>query len=404
MNSGLSKARLGDMHEIMFGHVERGALPGLVSVVSRNGDTYVDTIGNKTVGGRDSMRRDTIFRITSMTKPITAVAAMILVEECKLRLDEPVDRLLPELANRRVLRHIDSQLDDTVPAERRITVRDLLTFKMGFGALLVPPGTYPIQQAVAELGIGTLGPPTPPIAHAPDEWMKRLGSLPLMRQPGEAWLYNTGSYVLGVLIARASGKPFDEFLKERIFDPLAMKDTTFSATRSAVSRLAHAYRFDPESQSLTVLDPAEGSQWATDPTFFDGGAGLLSTADDYFSFAQMMLNRGTYGKNNNYRILSSLSIELMTTDQLTREQQVEAAPFLGANSGWGLGVSVVRNRDSISAVPGRFGWSGGYGTSWFTDPNENAIGILLTQRMWSSPSPPEVVQDFLTSAYLSFDR
>jgi len=404
MVSGLSKARLGDMHEIMFKHVDRGSLPGLVTVVSRNGDAYVDVIGNKAMGGRDSMRRDTIFRITSMTKPITAVAAMILVEECKLRLDEPVDRLLPELANRRVLKRIDGPLDETVPARRRITVRDLLTFQMGFGALLVPPGTYPIQQAVADLGIGTLGPPTPPIAHAPDEWVKRLGTLPLMAQPGDTWMYNTGSYVLGVLIARASGKRFDEFLKERIFDPLGMKDTTFSATRSAVTRLAPAYRFDHEADALTVFDPAEGSQWATDPTFLDGGAGLLSTADDYLAFAQMMLNKGTYGKHGNYRILSSLSIELMTTNQLTAEQQKEASPFLGPNSGWGLGVSVVNKRDSISAMPGRFGWNGGYGTSWFTDPKEGAIGILLTQRMWSSPSPPEVVQDFFTAAYLSFDR
>ncbi len=401
MANGLSKIRMGNLRELMFAHVESGAIPGLITVVSRHQDTFVDAIGVKTIGSRDSMRRDTIFRITSMTKPITAVAAMILAEECKIRLDEPVDRLLPELANRRVLRTIASELNDTLPAKRRITVRDLLTFQMGFGVLLVPPGTYPIQRAVSELGIGTLGPPTPAIALTPDEWMKRLGSLPLMHQPGEAWMYNTGSAVLGVLIARASGMPFENFLKERIFDPLGMKDTTFSVTRSSLNRLATQYSLDPETNALTVFDPIEGSQWATPPAFPDGSAGLLSTADDYLAFAQMMLNKGKVG---NSRILSKLSVDAMITNQIPREHQPNASLFLGDSSGWGMGVSVVTKRDGIASVPGRFGWDGGYGTSWFTDPHEQTLGILLTQRMWSSPLPPEVRQDFYTSAYLAIEH
>ena len=152
------------------------------------------------------MQRDTIFRIASMTKPITAAAAMILVEECKLRLDDPVDPWLPELANRRVLKDISSPLEDTVPANRPITLRDLLTFRMGFGSVMAMPGTHPIQRAVNEQQIGGDGPPKPAETPNPDEWMRRLGALPLMCQPGERWMYNTGSDVLGVLIARASGQ------------------------------------------------------------------------------------------------------------------------------------------------------------------------------------------------------
>src|SRR5438552_2514713 len=167
------------MHDVMAGHVERGELPGLVTLVSRRDEVHVDAIGMKALGGSDPMRRDTIFRIASMTKPITAAATMILVEECKLRLDEPVDRLLPELANRKVLKRLDGPLDDTVPANRSVTVRDLLTFRMGFGMIMGPPNVYPIQVAMAEAGVAS-GPILPSLA--PDEWMKRLGSLPLLHQ------------------------------------------------------------------------------------------------------------------------------------------------------------------------------------------------------------------------------
>src|SRR5712691_11262797 len=147
---GLSKERVVRMHDVMAGYVERGDVPGIVTLVSRGGESHVDAIGVKAIGGSDPIRRDTIFRISSMTKPITAVATMILVEDCRLRLDEPVDEWLPELANRRVLRRIDSQLDDTVAAKRPITVRDLLTFRPGFGMLLAEPGSYPVQKALDE--------------------------------------------------------------------------------------------------------------------------------------------------------------------------------------------------------------------------------------------------------------
>lgn len=232
---GLSKARLDRMHKVMGDHVARGRVPGLVTLVSRRGETHVDAIGMKASGGQDPMRRDTIFRIASMTKPVTAVAAMILVEEAKLRLDEPVDRWLPELANRQVLRAIDSALDDTVPAKRAITLRDLLTFRLGIGAVMAYPPRYPIQTAMAEAGVAP-GPNLP--AHAPDELMKRFGSLPLVHQPGERWMYHSGSDILGVLIARVTGQTLEAFLRERIFDPLGMKDTAFSVPAADADRLA----------------------------------------------------------------------------------------------------------------------------------------------------------------------
>src|SRR5918999_3175998 len=216
MSTGeFAEARLDRMHDVMAGYVEGGVVPGIVTLVSRRGETHVDAIGTKAFGGSDPMRRDTIFRVASVTKPIVAAAAMILVEECALRLDEPVDPWLPELADRRVLSAIDGPLDHTVPAHRPITLRDLLTFRLGMGGVMVFPPRYPIQQAMAEAGVAP-GPTLP--AHAPDELMKRFGSLPLVHQPGERWLYNSGSDILGVLIARASGHALERFLRERIFE------------------------------------------------------------------------------------------------------------------------------------------------------------------------------------------
>jgi hypothetical protein len=173
MSGGLSKARLTRMQDRMSGHVERGYVPGILTLVSRRGDTHVHAVGSKALDRGDPMRRDTIFRITSMTKPITAVATMILVEDCKLRLDEPIERLLPELANRRVLKSLESPLDDTVPASRSVIVRDLLTFRLGLGIIFGPPNLYPIQRAINDMAITGFGPPMQSTPHDPDEWMRR---------------------------------------------------------------------------------------------------------------------------------------------------------------------------------------------------------------------------------------
>ena len=399
--AGLSGARLARMHDVMAGYVERGEVPGLVTLVSRRGEVHVDAIGTQALADPAPMRRDTIFRISSMTKPITAAATMILVEECKLRLDEPVDRWLPELAERKVLKRLDGPLDDTMPAKRPITVRDLLTFRMGFGQMMAPPDAYPILQAASEQQIG-MGPPSPSSMPAPDEWMRRLGSLPLMHQPGEQWMYNTGSDVLGVLLARASGQPLETFLRERIFEPLEMRDTGFSVPAASLDRLATSYWTDPTSGKLTVYDQARGGQWSRPPAFPSGAGGLVSTIDDYLAFGQMMLSQGKHG---NERILSRLSVEVMTTDQLTPEQKAVSGlvPGYFDSHGWGFGVSVVTRRDGIAAVPGRYGWDGGLGTSWYSDPREEMVIILMTQRAWTSPSPPDVCLDFWTSAYQAID-
>ena len=393
---GLSKARLGRLHDVMAGCVERGEVPGLVALVSRRGEVHVDAIGAMALGGSEPIRRDTIFRISSMTKPIIAAATLILVEECTLRLDEPVDRLLPELADRRVLTRIDGPLDDTVPAHRPITVRDLLTFRLGFGQMMAPPDAYPILKSASEQQIG-MGPPSPSTMPAPDEWMRRLGTLPLMHQPGERWMYNTGSDVLGVLIARAAGQPLEMFLRDRLFAPLGMADTGFSVPVSTLDRLATSYWVAPETGALVLYDEAVGGQWSRPPAFPSGAGGLVSTVDDYLTFGQMLLNQGKHGST---RILSRPSVEAMTTDQLTAGQRASAGPFLGDNRGWGFGVSVVTKRDDVVAVPGRFGWDGGLGTSWSSDPKEDMVAILMTQCLGF---PSGVYTDFWTLAYQAID-
>lgn len=397
---GLSKARLGRIHDVMAGYVERGDVPGIVSLVSRRGEVHVDAIGKLAIDG-DPIRRDSIFRISSMTKPITAAAAMVLVEECELRLDEPVDRLLPELADRKVLRRLDGPLDDTLPAKRPITVRDLLTFRMGFGIVLAPPGMYPIQTAMDEqrLGQGMPSPETPP---APEEWIRRLGTLPLMHQPGEQWMYNTGSDVLGVLIARVSGQPLETFLRERIFEPLGMKDTSFSVPPENFNRLATSYWTNPETGARERYDAAEGGQWSRPPAFPSGAAGLVSTIDDYLAFGQMMLNKGKLGSE---RILARPTVETMTTDHLTPEQKAisDFVPGFWDSRGWGFGVSVITRHDSVAAMTGRYGWDGGLGTSWYSDPREDLVTILMTQQAWTSPNPADVRLDFWTLAYQAID-
>jgi CubicO group peptidase (beta-lactamase class C family) len=399
--AGLSKDRLVRLHDRLAGYVERGEVPGLVALVSRRGEVHVEVIGNKTRDRSVPVRRDTIFRIASMSKPITAAATMILVEECKLRLDEPVDRLLPELAGRKVLKRLDGPLDDTVPANRSITVRDLLTFRLGFGLIFASPDTYPIQKALSEQRLGQ-GPPSPSTTPAPDEWIRRFGMLPLLHQPGEKWMYHTGADVLGVLIARASGQPFESFLRERLFEPLGMKDTGFCVPATKLDRLATSYWTNPATGTIEVFDKADGGQWSRPPAFPSGGGGLVSTVDDYLAFSQMMLNKGKLAR---VRILSRPSVETMTADHLTPEQK-SASGFVAGffdNRGWGFGMSVVTKRVDPSGPVGQFGWDGGLGTSWRCDPQEGLQMILLTQRAWTSATPPPVCLDFWTSAYQAID-
>jgi CubicO group peptidase (beta-lactamase class C family) len=393
---GLSKPRLERMHRVLSEYVEHGLMPGLVALVSRHDDLHVETLGTMSLGRSAPMRRDTIFRVASMSKPVTAVAAMILVEKCRLRLDESIESWLPELANRRVLRTLDSEPDDTVPALRPITVRDLLTFRMGFGSVIAMPSTYPIQKLIRERRVGADGPLRPSRLPAGDEWLKRLGSLPWMAQPGERWLYHVSADVLGVLIARVSGRSLGTFLRERIFEPLGMKDTGFHVPPDRIGRLASSYSLSHRHHSLVAFDDAANSAWRAPPSFESGGGGLVSTVDDYLALYRMLLNKGRFGRE---RILSRAAVELMTSDQLTPEQRVGSDIFFGGYRSWGFGMGVDIVRDQTFHNPGRFGWDGGFGTSGYTDPAEQLIGLLFTQRMMDSPKPPKVFTDFWTLTY-----
>jgi CubicO group peptidase (beta-lactamase class C family) len=316
-----------------------------------------------------------------------------------MRLDDSIEPWLPELANRRVMKSLSS-LEDTVPAERPITVRDLLTYRMGFGSVMAMPDTYPIQKLIREHGIGGDGPPLPAQAPMTDEWLKRLASLPWMAQPGTKWLYHVSGDVLGLLVSRIAGMPLGAFFHERIFGPLGMKDTGFYVPEEKIDRLATSYRFNHSTNVLEIYDDARQSQWATPPPLESGGGGLVGTVDDYFSFCRMMLNKG---KHRTEQILSPASVELMTSDQLTPANRAGSELFFGDFSSWGLGMAVDTGRREIYHSPGRFGWTGGLGTTAYTDPANGVVGILFTQRMMDSPEPPKFFTDFWTLAYAALE-
>jgi CubicO group peptidase (beta-lactamase class C family) len=405
-----SPERLARMQAAMRCYIDSGWAPGLVAYVYHRGREHVDVAGTMAFGSNEPMRRDTIFRLASMTKPVTAVGAMILLEECRLRLDDPVDEWLPELKDRQVLRTIESPLDDTVPATRPLTLRDLLTFRSGYGEVgFLSPGS-PLQRAMSEAGL-TLA--DWPFTVTPDEYLQRLGKLPLAHQPGERWLYHTAFEILGVLIARVSGTSLGAFLRERIFEPLGMADTGFFVVPDRLDRLpacyGRAFPMAPHyrmqgatSGELVVLHEARGGHYAKPPIFESGGGGLVSTVADMAAFGLMLLNRGTYGRA---RILSRLSVELMTMDHLTREQKA-LSPFFEKFwdiRSWGLGIGVTTARHDLGCGPGCFGWDGAFGTSWYVDPKEQLLGILMIQRRPDALSLPPITQDFWTSAYQLID-
>jgi CubicO group peptidase (beta-lactamase class C family) len=394
-SAAFSQARLARMERVMRRHVEEGDIPGVVWAVHRNGETHFGAAGTFRLNGEGApMARDTIFRVASIGKPITAAAAMMLVEDGVLRLDDPVDEYLPELANRKVLKSLESPLDDTVPAKRAITLRDLLTLRLGLGAIMVWPSVHPIQKAMEERGVA----PGPVLFHAgsQDEFMKRIGELPLVHQPGEGWLYHTGMEVAGVLISRASGKSFGDFLKERIFEPLGMKDSAFYVPAEKQRRLPACYFRDPQTGVFSEFDPSGGTGFLSPPSFEAGGGGLVQAIDDYLVFARMLLGKGEV---DGVRLLSRSSVELMTTDLISEAHKAANPFFFPEGGGWGLGMSVATKKVDVFVNPGRFGWNGGFGTSAYADPKEGLIGVLFTQRMMDSPSAPAVFTDFWNQAY-----
>jgi CubicO group peptidase (beta-lactamase class C family) len=379
---------------ILQRHIESGYMTGAVALIGHGEHAEVIEIGQPAEQHPRSIRRDCVFRIASMTKPITAAATMLLVERQILRLSDPISRWLPELAHRRVLRRLDGSLDDTVPEKRPITIEDLLTFRCGWGIIMAPADTYPIQRQIAQLGLLGFGAPDPSNQLHPDEWLKRLATLPLMSQPGEAWLYNTGSYILGVLLARVTGRSLPDLLRAQIFEPLGMRDTGFFVPESARNRLVSAYRL--EAGHTTLYDSSAASAWSTPPTFPDGGAGLVSTADDYFAFAHLLLGGGRAGQ---LRILSEASVAAMTTDHITTAQREGGAAILGQGRGWGFGLSVVGGLSDPPLPQGSIGWNGGLGTSWQSDPRTGVTALLLTQTLFTSPTAPTVHQEFQRAVF-----
>jgi CubicO group peptidase (beta-lactamase class C family) len=373
------------LHETALDHVGDDRVPGLVALVARGEQVHIEALGTLAVGGAP-VARDSLFRIASTTKPITAAATLAVADEGLIDIDEPVDRLLPELARPRVLARTDGPLDDTVPARRPITARDLLTFTFGFGVameMFTSPGPLPVVTAADELRLATLGPPDPDVQPDPDTWIAGLGSLPLLAQPGERWLYNTGASVLGVLLARAAGQPLAEVLRTRVFEPLGMRDTAFWTAQT--DRLATCYAPTPAG---LVSHDEPGGAWSRPPAFGDGAAGLISTADDLLAFARMLLRGGS-------PVLSASAVRAMTTDQLTAEQKARGGlgPDFFTGRSWGFCQAVLDN--------GAFGWDGGLGTSWLVDPGQDLTVIVLTQRMFESAEPPLVHRDIQAAAYAS---
>ena len=402
---GFSSKRLARVRDVLERHVDAGYVPGAVAVVARHGEVQVEAVGNLAFEGEGSgtpMAADTICRTGSMTKPVVAACAMTLVEDGTLRLDDPVDELLPELADMTVLADPNGPLEETVPAERPVTLRDLLAFTFGTGIVVAEPGTVPIADALNAL----LGEePAPP----PDEWIGRLGALPLVYQPGERWMYHTAANVTGVLIARATGMSFGDALRERICEPLGMKDTGFSVADENIGRLSTAYQLDNATGELVIEDGPDG-YWSRPQAFEDGGGGLVSTAGDYLAFASALLAGGI---RNGERVLSRPSVTLMTTDHLTPAQKAVSGfqPGYFDDIGWGLGMSVRTRRAHLGPWPvsypplasvGSYGWPGIYGTGWYNDPAEDLTTILMIQR---APAPPglPILFDFWTAAYQAID-
>ena len=348
--------------------VDAGLLSGAVTVVWQGGEVVqVNELGYRDVEARLPMQRDTMFRIASMTKPVTVAAAMTLVDEGRLALTDPVTKWLPELSDLRVMTDVRGSLDDTVPAERPITVDDLMTHRSGLAYVFSVLG--PLARAY-----GTL-------SHRQDQdsWLADLAKLPLAHQPGARLTYSVSTDVLGIALSRIEGKPLAEVLRERMLEPLGMPDTGFSVGSNGRARAATMYRLDGDTLRHDSMGPAP----IKDPPLCSGGAGLWSTADDYLRFVRMLLGFGTV---DGTRVLSEESARLMRTDRLTEEQR--RYPFLGMpywiGRGFGLNLSVVTDPAKSRQLfgpggKGTFTWPGAYGTWWQADPSADLILLYLIQ-------------------------
>ena len=392
--TGFDAARLARIDAMVQGYIDAKQIPGAVTLVARHGEiVHVSVQGQKAFDGNDPMRRDTLFRVYSMSKPITSVATLMLYEEGKLRLTDPVSQWIPELAKPRVLRDPNGPLDATDPSPSEITVRDLLTHCSGLVYSFTTEGV--LAKAYEAAGVSGAGSPL-----TAAEWAARLGKLPLAHAPGTKWNYSVSTDVLGLLVERVSGMPFAEFLEKRVFAPLGMKDTAFFVPPAKLDRLATNYM--PNAQgSLDVLDAPATSTYRTAPSFPSGGGGLVSTVDDYARFALMLAGGGKLG---DVRILSRKTVELMATNHLNATEQ-DSFGLRGyrvfAGNGFGLGVMVqteVAGTRALGSI-GKHGWGGAAGTWYWVDPKEDLVAVLMIQRMSFGGPPILISRDFETAVY-----
>ncbi|MEU1736548.1 serine hydrolase domain-containing protein [Streptosporangium sp. NPDC020145] len=405
VGNGFTTAGMARLRGLLNRYVESGQIPGLVALVSRGEEVHVEAAGTMRHDGGPAMRRDTIFRMASTTKPVTMAAAMVLLDECRIRLDDPVQEWLPELADRQVLVRPDGPLDDTVPAHRPITVRDVLSSTFGLGIDL-PLMAAPIGAKIMEVAYYS---PAAGSAVDPDAWLRLLGGIPLSYQPGQRWQYELSHDVLSMLVARVTGQTLGDFLGERVFEPLGMRDTGFWVGEAAIDRLPPCYMPDPGTGEFHVWDEAAGGSFSKPPMFHRGGGGLVSTVDDYHTYFRMLLAGGVH---HGRRILSRPAVELMTTNRLGAEVQalrhqmavsnVHLSYGQGQHGGWGFGMAVRTHRGDYSPI-GQFGWDGGTGTSVYADPRHGVTGILLTQVGLSVPAPARLIHDFWTTVYQAID-
>ncbi|RAO29700.1 uncharacterized protein PSN13_04898 [Micromonospora saelicesensis] len=393
-SGGFSSKRLARLQGLLERHVESGFVPGMVVVLARHGEVHVEATGHLAFDGPGSqtpMAIDTICRLGSMSKPVVAACAMTLVEDCTLRLDDPVDDLLPELADMTVLADPHGPLNDTVPAERPITLRDVLDGTLGTGMVPAEPGTVPIADALDALEY-----------QSPDEWIRQLGDLPLVHQPGDRWMYDTAANVTGVLIARATGMSFGDAVRERVCKPLGMTDTAFSVGSESIGRFATAYEQDNAATGEPVVEDAPDGRFSRPRMFESGGGGLVSTAQDYLAFASALLAGGAHGGE---RVLSRPAVTLMTSDHLTPTQKAISGFWPGYFDaiGWGFGMSVRTRRTHLGPSVGSYGWPGFYGTAWYNDPAEDLTTIVFMQRAHAGDQRLPMWHDFWTTVYHAID-
>jgi CubicO group peptidase (beta-lactamase class C family) len=372
------------LHATLRRHVEDGTVPGAVGLVARGADVEVVTVGDLDAEGSAPMTRESIFRIASITKPVTAAAVLMLVDEGRIGLGDPVAEWLPELAKPVVARTPTSPVDDVVPADRPVTVEDLLSFRAGWGL----PDDFTLPAAQALFAVQDHSRPFQDWPD-PDTWLGLLAQVPMLHQPGAAWLYGTSSALQGILVARVSGRTLPEFLAERIFEPLGMRDTAFEVPVSKRHRFTSSYA-PGEDGTLRLTDTPDGD-FSRLPRFPSGGGGLVSTADDWLAFARLLLNAGAAPDGR--RLLSATSVSRMTTNHLTAAQRERATLFL-EGQGWGYGGQVDVTPAAPWNVPGRYGWVGGTGTTAHLVPATGTVTVLLTQAAMTSPTPTPLMRDF----------